>query len=261
MADGIRSTAILLLLSVLVGCEPPSATDLEILDVTADAAALGDDATLTVQVKNNGGDPVTVSAATTGDTDMGLIRKGPAVEIRRNRTESLTLQVPVARPYLDGCDLRALVFLARPGEPPNLARDMWTDPVPENHSREFRSPIDRPAPTELEVDEPIREVVESSNQTLLRRHYEGTARVLPEGSLWAVRRYVMQTQTATGTPIELLGATLTGDRLRSGAVIWTLDAARRDSVARATVRLNYEDCEGVERFVDAERIAVTLAPR
>ncbi len=259
-----RCVAVLLgFVAANTGCGPSEATiELEILDVqpAAPGLAAGDIVPLQVQVRNNGRDPGTVCAAVAAGPESGLIRKGPPVEIRRGRTETLSLDVPAARPYLRGCNLATLVFLARPGEPGNLARDMWLDGVP-NHSREINIPLTRPVPATLELVEPIQEVVEPSPQNTFRRHYEATAHVLPEGSRWAIRHLVLQSQTALGRPVEVLTADLTGEHLRTGSVIWDDAVRERDSVARATVRAEAVNCAGETIYLLAERIAVRLAPR
>jgi hypothetical protein len=251
-------------LAAVASCGPRAATDLEILSVApaaGSAPAPGATLALEAQVRNNGRDAATVAAAVAGGADMGLLRRGPEREIRRGRTEVLTLDVPAERTFLRGCEFVATVFLVRPGDPPNVFRDLWLDPVPENNSREVRAALARPVPAELRVTEPIQEVVESMDARTLRRHYEADVEVLPEGSAWAVRGWVIQTQTALGEPVEVLTATVTGGRLRSGSVIWDGAAARRDSVARAAIRVEYQDCEGRTLYLLGERFAVRLAPR
>lgn len=263
--NGIVPMAIAVL-AAATACGPRATTDLEIVSAApAAGAALAPGATvvLEAQVRNNGREAATVAAAVAGGPEMGLVRRGPEREIRRGRTETMTVDVPAERTVLRGCEFVATVFLVRPGDPPNIFRDLWTDPVPENNAREVRAPLPRPLPAELRVTEPIREVVDAvdADARLFTRHYEADVAVLPEGSGWAARSWLIQTQTAQGTPIELLAATVTGGHLRSQRVIWTADAARRDSVARATVGLQYEKCDGTMELLLGERFAVQLAPR
>jgi hypothetical protein len=248
----------------MTACGPRSMTDLEILNaqpVDAGPASVGDTIAFQVTVRNNGRDPQTVAAAVPGDVSMGLIRKGPAVAIGRNRTETLSLDIPATRTYVRRCELVTNMFLARPGEPGNLGRDMWLDPVPENNNRAIRVPLSRPLPTDIQVAEPIHEVVDARTGTTLTRHYEATVTVLPPGSGWAITEWQMQTQTALGEPVEVFNATLTGDRLRTGRVIWTGAERRRDSVARALVRAEVHNCADEESELLEERVAIQLVPR
>lgn len=251
-------------LAVLTACGPRATTDLEIVSVALAAGStptVGGTVALEAQVRNNGRDAATVAAAVGGSVEMGLLRRGPEVEIRRGRTEVLTLDVPAERTFLRGCEFVATVFLVRPGDPPNIGRDLWLDPVPENNSREVRAPLPRPLPAELRVTEPIVEVVESREGNVLRRHYEADISILPEGSSWAVADWAIQTQTRTGEPVEVLGARVDGGRFRSQSIIWTGGEARRDSVARATIQLEHRNCEGETVHLLGERFAVRLEPR
>lgn len=245
----------------MAACGPRSMTDLEILNalpVDAGSAGVGDTISFQVTVRNNGRDAQTVCAAVPGDTSMGLIRKGPPVTIARNRTETLTLDIPATRSYVRGCELVTNMFLARPGEPGNLGRDMWLDPVPDNNNRAIRVPLSRPLPTDIQVAEPILEIVDARTGSTLTRHYEAAVTVLPPGSGWAITQWQMQTQTALGEPVEVLNATLTGDRLRTGRVIWTGAERRRDSVARALVRAEVHNCADEESELLEERVAIQL---
>jgi uncharacterized repeat protein (TIGR01451 family) len=258
------SAGIWLALLLASGCGPASDADLEILSVTrADAGALafGDTLSLAVEVRNHGPATATVSAATISDAMSGLIRKGPPQEIRRNRTVTLELTVPVERPYVRRCQVQATVFPAHPGEPGNLLRDHWVDSNPDNHTQVVSYPMERALPSEIAVVEPIREVVESTDQNTFRRHYEAQVTFLPEGSRWAIDRVLVQTQTAGGVPVELLRAEIRGDRLTTHSIIWTGEAERRDSVRRALVYAEYRDCEEAEQSLSEERVAVALAPR
>lgn len=246
------------------GCGAPPADDLEIVEIRpADPGPLapGDSIALEVDVKNNGRNAQTVSAARAGGAEMGLLLKGPAAEIRRNRTETLALELPVDRSTVRECEVVAQIFLARPGEPANIFRDLWTDGVPENHNREVRYPVARPIPTEISFGTPVTEVVENTTQSTLTRHYEATAAVVPEGSAWAIESLLLQSQDARSNPIELLHARFVGPRLITGSVIWDGAARRRDSVAQALVHMEYRDCGGEVRTWERSHVAVVLAPR
>src|SRR4030095_9424463 len=93
--------------AVATACGPRAATDLEILSVAPAAGSVpapGTTLALEAQVRNNGGDAATVAAAVAGSPEMGLLRRGPEMEIRRGRTETLTLEVPAERTFLRGCE-------------------------------------------------------------------------------------------------------------------------------------------------------------
>src|SRR4029453_17760597 len=66
---------------------------------------------------------------------------------------------------------------------------------------------------------------------------------------------------ALGDPVEVLTANVTSGHLRSNSIIWTGAAARRDSVARATIRMEYQTCAGETGELLGERFAVRLPPR
>ena len=262
-------SVIVVIVAISSGCRPPETIDLEIVDVQAvtPPAAAGDVVSLQVQVRNNSRGPTaaTVSAAVVADAASGHLRKGPPLEIRGGRTETLTLDVPAERPYLRACTLATNVFLAKPGDPGNLGRDLWIDTVPENSSRDVSFPLTRPLPTSIQVTEPIQEVVEPPPAGAdFKRHYEATMRVLPDGASWAIdrRNLLVQTLPATGSEtIEPLPALFQGGRLYSQSILWTGDVQRRDSVARATVHAQFIDCSGERRTLLAERVRVQLAPR
>lgn len=262
-----RCPWVLLAALAATGCRPqPSTIDLEILDVqpATTGLAAGGVVPVRVQVRNNGRDTAIVCAAVPSpDSATGLIRKGPQLEIRRGRTETLTLDVPAVRPYLHGCTLATTVFLARPGEPPNFARDVWLDPVP-NHSRDVSFPVTRPNPASLEVVAPVREIVDQVTQYEFIHHYEATARVLPAGSTWEpIEEVFTQLHNRFG-PVELLASTIHLDRLKTGRASWlTTPAARaqRQSIVSATVRAEVVDCAGETIVLLAQRIPVQLAPQ
>jgi hypothetical protein len=254
----------LLLLAALPGCGPQAETDLEIVEITPAEPGpwpYGDTASFRVEVRNHGPQRVTITAAVVGGVEMGLLRKGPELEVRRNRTETLKLEIPLAAPYVKRCRLETEVFLARPGEPGNLFSDLWTDPVPDNHSRGITYPVDRPVAADIQAPGALREIVEPSSEAVFRRHYEGPLSVQPEGSEWSITRLQVQTQDGRAMPVELLGADLLGGTLTTGSVIWDGGERTRDSVLQALIGATVQDCDGVESMLRDPAVAVVLEPR
>lgn len=253
-----------LTVALMLACNGDTDAELEIVDVRragSGTLSAGDPISLQVEVRNNASGSPTVAAAVVGDLDSGLILRGPAQPVSGSETVTLELEIPAERPYLRACELHTTVFLATTGDPPNLFAHTWTDAVADNHARVFSVPVDRPVPESFAVVEPIQEVVVSVTDRTLRRRYEAEASVLPTGSRWAVDGLTLQTQDATGTPVEVLSTDLVGGQMRSQHVIWTGGQVRRDSVSRGTVQLRFSDCTGEEREILEERLRIQLAPR
>lgn len=262
---GLLIVVLLALSVVAIGCQPAGEADLEIVEITPASPgpwSYGDTASFRVAVRNNGpGRAITVAAAIAADAASGLLHKGPAVEIRRNQTADLALEIPLEAPYVKRCRLETNVFLARPGEPGNFFRDLWTDPVPENHAQDVVYPLERILPTGIEAPAALTEVVEPTNDDSFRRRYEGPLDVIPEGSAWAIDRVLVQTQDSRGMPIELLHADLLDGRLTTVSVIWDGAERTRDSVVQAVIAAYYRDCGGAEAELRDRAVAVALEPR
>jgi hypothetical protein len=253
-------------LLVALSCGPTETTDLEIVEIRPTAPPplhLGDTLSLEVDVRRvGGGDRATVAAATSGDLEAGGLTEGPAMEVRGGTT-TLTLDVPVERPFAQACGLSASVFLVHPSDTPNLFRDLWVDPVPDNNRRTVSYAVERAIPDSLRLTGPVREVLGSAlDAEPFRRHYEAPLTTLPSESSWAVRSVVIQTQNSGGMPVEVLPARLfEGTRMVSSSVLWDDDKQVRESVAQATIVVTYVDCEGEEHALSLTHILVTLAPR
>lgn len=265
MTRPLPALSLLLLSLTAIACAPEGPTDLEIVEVSPVAPPpwpFGDSALLEVRVRNNGpAEAVTIAAAISGETDSGLLVKGPAAEISRGETATLELEVPLRRPYVWRCRLQTNVFLARPGEPGNVFSDLWTDPAPGNNSRDIDYPVDRAVPMGFNASGVLSEVVEPAGQDVFRRHYEGTVTVDPSDAAWAIDRVLVQTRDPRSRPVELLHGDVLDGRLTTESVIWDDDATLRDSVAQALLIAEARDCEGETITLRDPAVAVVLEPR